>query len=178
MKTIARIASGAAFLLLNPCFGQTAGSVQAWPNKPIRFIANTAPGGPQDILSRLIGQKLTEFLGQPVIVENRSGAGGNIGTVAVANSEPDGYTALMSSTAFVANVSLYPQPGYDAERDFIPLAVIARQPTLILVNANSPARNLIELLRLAKDSKLAFATPGSGTRTRIAQISLSLKGVF
>jgi tripartite-type tricarboxylate transporter receptor subunit TctC len=106
---------------------------------------------------------LTESLGQQVIVDNRSGAGGNIGTALVAKSAPDGYTVLLTVNSVVVNMSLYPNAGYDVERDFIPIAVVVTQPHLIVVNANVRAKTLAELLSLAKTSKLAFATPGSGT---------------
>src|SRR5215831_16403528 len=114
---------------------------QAYPSKPIRFIVPFAPSGPSDIIARLVGQKLADVLGQPVVVENRTGASGNIGAVAAAKSAPDGYTALVTSSAIVVNVTLFPNAGYDAERDFIPVALLA----------------------LAKTSKLAYASPGSGT---------------
>src|SRR5262245_53349789 len=146
-----------AFGVLSPAGAQT------WPNKPVRFIVPFAPGGPSDIIARLIGQKLTESLGQQMIVENRAGAGGNIGTAVAAKSAPDGYTVLVTTSAFAVNASLFPTAGYDAERDFIPTAEVATQPNLIFVNANSPAKTFDEFLKLAKSSKLAYASPGSGT---------------
>ncbi len=141
----------------------STGSGQAWPGKPVRFIAPFAPGGPVDIIGRLLGQKLTESLGQQIIIDNRAGAGGNIGTAAVAKATPDGYTALITSSAFAVNVSLFPDAGYSAERDFIPAVVVASQPNLIFVNANYPAKTLADLVSLAKTTKPAFASPGSGT---------------
>lgn len=158
MKAIVRVlAACAAFSLAGAC------NAQAWPNKPIRFVVPFAPGGPADIIARLVGQRLTETLGQPVIVDSRAGAGGNIGTAAVAKAPPDGYTALVTSSAFVVNVSLYANPGYDAGRDFIPISVVGSQPNVIVVHPSFPARNLGELLSIAKTGKLAFASPGSGT---------------
>jgi len=136
---------------------------QTYPEKPIRFVIPFAPGGPADIIARLTGQKLTELLGQPVVVESRAGAGGNIGAAVVAKAAPDGYTALVTTSAFAVNVSLSPNSGYDAERDFIPAVVVARQPNLIYVHPDLPAKTLAELLALAKTRKLAFASPGSGT---------------
>ena len=152
-----------ALLLQCSCFAQTLSPAQAWPTKTVRFVVPYAPGGPTDVVARLVGQKLTESIGQQVIIDNRSGAGGNIGTAAVAKSTPDGYTVLVTVSAIVINVSLFPDAGYDVERDFIPIVVVARQPELIVVNANSSAKSLAELLSLAKASKLVFATPGSGT---------------
>lgn len=136
---------------------------QDWPSKPIHIVVPFAPAGPADIIARLLGQKLTEYLGQQAIVDNRAGAGGNIGTAVVAKSPPDGYTVLVTSSAFAVNVSLFPNAGYDAEHDFIPTAVAASQPNMIFVNANLPVKTLTDLFALAKSSKLAYASPGSGT---------------
>ena len=136
---------------------------QAWPSKPVRLVIPFAPGGPTDIIARIAGQKLAELLGQPMVIESRAGAGGNIGTAAVAKSAPDGYTVLLTSSAYAVNVSLSPNAGYDAERDFIPVANVAKQANVIFVHPGLPAKTLAELLALAKTSKLAFASPGSGT---------------
>jgi len=162
---IVRAACCAALLLAGAAHAQSApaGAAQAWPAKPIRFIVPFAPGGPADIIARLVGQKLTELLGQQVIIDNRTGAGGNIGTAAAAKSPADGYTVLVTSSAFVVNVSLFPNAGYDSERDFIPTAVVATQPNLIVVHPSVPAKTLAEFLSYAKNSKLAYASPGSGT---------------
>jgi len=136
---------------------------QEWPSKPIRLVVPFAPAGPADIIARLVGQKLNEYLGQQILVDNRAGAGGNIGAAAVAKSAPDGYTVLLTTSALVVNASLYSNPGYDAERDFIPVVSPASQPNMIFVNASLPAKSLAELFSLAKTAKLAFASPGSGT---------------
>lgn len=135
---------------------------QEWPSKPIRLVVPFAPAGPADIIARLVGQKLNEYLGQQIIVDNRAGAGGNIGAATVAKSPPDGYTVLATTSALVVNVSLYSSPGY-TERDFIPVVGVASQPNMIFVNASVPARTLAELFSLARTSKLAYASPGSGT---------------
>lgn len=147
-------------------------SAQTWPAKPLRFIVPFAPGGPADIAARLTGQKLTELLGQQVLVENRAGAGGNIGAAAAAKAAPDGYTALLTTSAFAVNVSLFSNPGYDAEREFIPTALIASQPNMIFVNPGVPARNLAEFLNLAKSAKLAYASPGAGTTPHLTAENL------
>jgi len=158
MKTIARIfAFTAACALAGP------GHAQDWPGKPIRLVVPFAPAGPADIIARLLGQKLSEYLGQQVLVDNRAGAGGNIGAAAVAKSSPDGYTALVTTSALAVNVSLFPNAGYDAERDFIPTGAVASQPNMIFVNASLPAKTLAELFSLARASKLAYASPGTGT---------------
>jgi tripartite-type tricarboxylate transporter receptor subunit TctC len=150
----------------------TAAHAQTWPVKPVRFVIPFAPGGPADIIARLTGQQLAEILGQPVVVESRAGAGGNIGAAAVAKSAPDGYTALVTTSAFAVNVSLTPNPGYDAERDFIPTVVVAKQANLIFVHPGVPATNLAELLAYAKNAKLAFASPGSGTTPHLTAENL------
>ena len=136
---------------------------QAYPSKPIRFVVPFAPGGPADITARLVQPKLPDLLGQPIIVDNRAGAGGNIGAAQVAKSPPDGYTVLLTTSALAVNVTLFPNAGYDAERDFIPVAQLATQPNMVYVNPAVPAKSLAELLALAKASKLAYASPGSGT---------------
>lgn len=136
---------------------------QTWPAKPIRIVVAFAPGGPTDIIARLLAQKLPDTLGQPVIIDNRGGAGGNIGAAAVAKSPPDGYTVLATTSALAVNATLFPNAGYDADRDFVPVVNAATQPNVIYVNANAPAKTLPELLAQAKTSKLAFASPGSGT---------------
>ena len=147
----------AAFALAGSC------AAQDWPNKPVRVIVPFAPGGPVDIIARIVGAKLNESLGQQFVVENRTGAGGNIGAAAVAKSTPDGYTVLMTSSAIVVNASLYSDPGYDAERDFVAVAIPASQPNMIFVNSSLPARTLPELISQSKGKKIAFASPGSGT---------------
>lgn len=138
-------------------------SAQGYPNKPIRIVIPFAPAGPADMIGRLTGQKLSEILGQPVIIDNRGGAGGNLGAAVVAKAAADGYTFLLTTSAFAVNVTLSPKSGYDAERDFIPVAVVAKQANLIFVNPALPVKSLSDLLALAKNGKLSFASPGSGT---------------
>jgi tripartite-type tricarboxylate transporter receptor subunit TctC len=160
MKLVVRAAAcGIAFLFAGAGLAQSP----QWPTKPVRLIAPFAPGGPVDIIARLIGVKLNEYLAQQVLIDNRPGAGGNIGTAAVAKAAPDGYTGLVTSSAFAVNVSLFANPGYDAERDFAPVAVVAKQPNVIFVNAGVPARTLGEFIESAKKTRPGFASPGSGT---------------
>jgi len=141
----------------------SSGFAQTYPAKPVRIIVPFAPGGPADIAARLVGAKLPDLLGQQVLVDNRAGAGGNIGAAAVAKSAPDGYTALVTTSAMAVNMTLFANPGYDAERDFVPVVQIATQPNMVFVNAGSPAKSLDELLQLAKGTKLAYGSPGTGT---------------
>ena len=157
-----------AYAALAPARAQA----QTYPSKPIRFVVAFAPAGPADIIGRIAGQKLAEILGQPVVIENRGGAGGNIGAAQVAKSAPDGYTALVTTSAYAVNVTLSPNAGYDPERDLIPVAVVAKQANLIFVHPGLAAKNLAELLALAKTTKLAFASPGSGTTPHLAAESL------
>jgi tripartite-type tricarboxylate transporter receptor subunit TctC len=136
---------------------------QPYPSKPIRVAVAFPPGGPVDIIARLMGPKLGDLLGQSVVVENVAGAGGNVATTRVAKAAPDGYTMLAHSSAYAVNPTLIPNAGYDGEKDFIPLAIIASQPNLIVVHADFPAKTLAELLALARTEKLAFASAGNGT---------------
>ncbi len=139
----------------------TAASAGTWPARPLRAVVPFAPGGPADLVARLVSQQLAEILGQPVIVDNRPGAGGNIGTTAVAKAPADGYTVLFTSSAFAVNLS-FPEPGF-SERDFAAVTVVAAQPNVIFVHPSVPAKTLPEFFAYAKTAKLAFATPGSGT---------------
>jgi tripartite-type tricarboxylate transporter receptor subunit TctC len=150
----------------------TSAQAQSWPAKPVRIVIPFAPGGPADIIARLTGQKLQEFLGQPFLVESRAGAGGNIGAQAVAKSTADGYTALVTTSAMAVNVTLTPNAGYDAERDLLPVAVIAKQANLVFVHPSVQAKTLAELLAFAKGAKLAFASPGSGTTPHLTAENL------
>ena len=145
---------------------------QAWPAKPVHLIVPFAPAGPVDIAVRLLSPKVGEILGQQLVIENKPGAGGNMGAVQVAKSAPDGYTALITSSAFAVNVSLFANAGYDADRDFVPVVVVASQPNLIAVNANLPVKSLAELIDLAKKSKLAYASPGVGTTPHLTAENL------
>lgn len=136
---------------------------QPYPSKPIRVAVAFPPGGPVDIIARLMGPKLGELLGQSIVVENVVGAGGNVAAVRVAKAAPDGYTVLAHSSAYAVNPTLIPNAGYDGEKDFIPLAIVASQPNLIVVHADFPAKTLAELLERARTEKLAFASAGNGT---------------
>ena len=128
----------------------------------MRIIVPFAPGGPPDTIARLISPKLSEALGQPLIIENRAGAGGNIGTVAVATAAADGYTMLVTSSAFAVNAN-FPDSGYSAERDFAAVTIVAAQPNVVVVHPDVPAKTVAEFVAYAKTRKLAFASPGSGT---------------
>lgn len=140
---------------------------QDWPAKPVHVIVAFVPGGPADIAARLVAQKMPETLGEQMIVDNRGGAGGNIAAALVARSASDGYTALLTTSAVAVNMSLYSHPGYDLEKDLIPVVMIASQPNLFFVNPSVPAKTLGEFIAWAKNRKLSFASPGSGTTPQL-----------
>jgi tripartite-type tricarboxylate transporter receptor subunit TctC len=145
---------------------------QPYPSKPIRVVVAFPPGGPTDIVARLLGPKMSEALGQPIVVENRAGAGGNVPTSQVAKAPADGYTVLVHSSAYAVNPSLFANAGYDPEKDFIAISVVAAQPNLILVHPDFPARSLAELLQMARTSQLAYASPSSGTTPHLTAENL------
>jgi tripartite-type tricarboxylate transporter receptor subunit TctC len=159
----------------------TAAPAQEYPVKAIRFIAPNLPGGPTDILARLIGQKLAESFGQPVVVENRSGAGGNIGTEAAAKSPADGYTLVTGNNAtFGANVSLYKNLGFDPIKDFAPIVLVATQPNILVVHPSLPATSVKQLIVLAKarPGELNYAGSGMGAAAHLAaELFKSMAGV-
>jgi len=156
-------------------------SAQEYPVKAIRFIAPNLPGGPTDILARLIGQKLAESFGQPVVIENRAGAGGNIGTEAAAKSPPDGYTLVTGNNAtFGANVSLYKNLGFDPIKDFAPLVLVATQPNILVVHPSLPVTSVRQLIVLAKarPGELNYAGSGMGAVAHLAaELFKSMAGV-
>src|SRR6267143_1457603 len=133
LKTLLFLIAGTAF-------------AQPYPSKPIRVIVPFSPGGPVDVVMRLLSPKMTEMLGQPLVIENKTGAGGNLGVQQVARAPADGYTVLATSSSFAVNPALTPDAGYNPEKDFIAVAVVASQPNFIVVNAAFPARTLAELL--------------------------------
>jgi tripartite-type tricarboxylate transporter receptor subunit TctC len=138
---------------------------QAWPSKPVRYVVPFPPGGATDILARSIADKLGPALGQPVIVENRAGAAGNLGTELVAKAAPDGYTILMVTVAQSISESLYAKLGYNLMRDLAPVILVARVPNVMVVHPSVPARSVKEFVAYAKANpgKINFASSGSGT---------------
>jgi tripartite-type tricarboxylate transporter receptor subunit TctC len=152
-----------------------------YPSKPIRVIVPFAPGGSTDIFARLVAEKLSVAVAQPVVVENRAGASGNIGAEAVAKAPPDGYTVLMATTGVMAiNNALFKGMGYDAAKDLEPVVFIASITNVLAVPLDLPAKNLAELVALAKKEpgKLTFASSGAGSSTHLsAELLKSMAGI-
>jgi len=149
---------------------QAHAQTAAWPTRPVSLIVTYPPGGGADAMARLIAPKMAEALGQNVVVENRPGAGGQIGAGAVARAHADGYTLLFDASSFAVNPSLYPKLPYDANKAFRPIGVVALFPNVVLVNAQFPARNLAELLAIARSKKdaVSFASSGNGSAQHLA----------
>jgi tripartite-type tricarboxylate transporter receptor subunit TctC len=142
-----------------------------YPTRPVTLIVAFTPGGPSDVLARIVGKKLEQLLGQPFVIENRPGAGGNIAAEVVARSAPDGYTLLMGNNSILAtNASLYRKIGYDAEKDFAPISLIGSQANILVVNPALPAKSMAELIALARaqPGKLNFASSGYGAAAHLA----------
>ena len=157
-----------------------AAQAQSFPNKPIRMVVPYPPGGPTDIVARVVGQKLSEKLGQPLVVENRPGAGGNIGAEAVAKAAPDGYTLLVATTAHAINMTLFSKPGYDTRKDFAPVSLLTRGPLVLVTAPATPAGNAAELIALAKarPGQVTFASSGNGQSTHLAaELFNSMAGI-
>jgi tripartite-type tricarboxylate transporter receptor subunit TctC len=168
VATIARSAVlGAAGILALTMTG-TAQAQQSYPTKPIRYVLSFAPGGSNDILARILGARLQESLGQPVLVDNRPGAGGNIGAEAIARAAPDGYTIGNISATHAINATLYPKLNYDLLKDFTAIIRIAEIPLLLAVHPALPAKGPKELIALSQTRKLAYASSGIGTPGHLA----------
>jgi tripartite-type tricarboxylate transporter receptor subunit TctC len=168
------------FLLLLLAFTPLAWG-QSYPAKPIHLIVPFPPGGPTDIVGRLVAQKISDGVGQPVVVENRAGAGGTVGSIAAAKAPADGYTLLYGSTSTLAIApSLYRSLPYDPRKSFAPISLVSRGPILVVVNAQVPARTLKEFIDLAKKQpgKLSYSSAGSGTPPHLAgELFKSVAGV-
>jgi tripartite-type tricarboxylate transporter receptor subunit TctC len=164
-------ASAAGVTLAQPAPGAGAAKSDAYPTRSIRLVIPFPPAGTADTLARGLGQKLAEYYGQALIMDNRPGAGGNLGSELTAKSKPDGYTLVIATPGpFAANVTL--QAGklpFDPLRDFVPISLIARSPLILVTHPSIPARNIGELLRLAKarPGALNYATPGNGTANHL-----------
>ncbi|WP_341248886.1 tripartite tricarboxylate transporter substrate binding protein [Cupriavidus pauculus] len=157
-----------------------AAGAQDWPTRPIRMVVPYPPGGPTDIVARVVGQKLSERLGQTVVVDNRPGAGGNIGADAVAKAAPDGYTMLVATTAHAINMTLFSKPGYNTRTDFAPVSMLTSGPLVLVTAPSTPAGSVAELVAMARANpgKVTFASSGNGQSTHLAaELFDSMAGV-
>jgi len=146
-------------------------AAQSWPQKPVRFIVPFAPGGATDIAARLLGEKLSQFWGQSVVIENRAGAGGALGAAEAARATPDGYTLFFpSGSVMTANQFVYAKLNYDPEKDFVPVTNVVTGPQVLVVPANSPYKTVKDLIdgARANPGKLTFGHAGIGTQTHLA----------
>jgi tripartite-type tricarboxylate transporter receptor subunit TctC len=165
VKRLDRCALGIMLIVALPVLAQS------YPSKPIRLVLPYPPGGGTDVIARPLAQKLTEQLGQQVIVDNRGGAGGNIGMEFVAKSPADGYTLLFALTAqYAVNLSLYPKLPYDPVRDYAPISLLANAPYLLVVHPALPAKSVAELVTLvkARPGQLSYSSSGNGSGAHLA----------
>lgn len=153
------------FVLLNVMAGGSICQAQSYPTKPVRFVVPFAPGGGMDLMARIIAQKLTEAWTQPIVVDNRAGASGNIGMGLVARTAPDGYTMLLASSNIVVNPLIYKKTLFDPFADFAPISLTAKTPQLLAAYPSVPASTVNDLVLLSRTrpGALSYATPGVGT---------------
>jgi len=146
-----------------------------YPARPITLIVPYPAGGGNDVIARLVAAKMSQNLGQPIVIENRGGAGSTIGTRDVARSAPDGYTLLIATSSLAINPALYPDVAYDPKKDFAPIGLIATSPNFVLVNPAVPVRSVADLIALARKDpgKIDFASTGTGTSTHLAAVLFS-----
>ena len=174
--TIARIWIGLAALAMASLAADAA--AQSYPARPIRMVVGFAPGGPADVMARLIGQRMNVSLGQAIVVENRAGAGGTIAARLVAESEPDGYTLLLGNTStLVISPLMYKNVGYDARKAFAPIAWLGTTSDILVTNPKFPVKSVPELIAYAKANpgKLNYSTPGIGTPPHLIGEMLKLR---
>jgi tripartite-type tricarboxylate transporter receptor subunit TctC len=147
-----------------------AAAAQQYPTRPLRIIVPFAPGGASDVVARLLGQKLTESLGQAVVVDNRPGAGANIGIGLAARAPADGHTLLVASSAFTVNPTLYSKPSYDPFRDFQPITCVGSSPNILAVHPSFPAKSVKELVELVRTQpgRHNYSSPGAGTTPHLS----------
>ncbi|HVL75443.1 MAG TPA: tripartite tricarboxylate transporter substrate binding protein [Noviherbaspirillum sp.] len=169
-----------AGLALTAAFAGTAHANDAWPTKTVRWVVPFPPGGAMDVIARTLGDKLSQSLKQPVIIENRPGAGGTIGSNTVAKADPDGHTIMIVSIGHALNPNLYPRLPYDAAKDFEPVSLVAIVPNVLVVNSTVKANSVSELVAQAKANpgKLTYASAGNGTSIHMAgEMFNSIAGV-
>ncbi len=172
MRILSTLVAGLSVLLL-----PASVAAQEFPTKPIRLIVPFPAGGPNDTIARVIGQRMSELIKQPVLIDNRGGQGGVLGTDAVAKAAPDGYTIAISSAGALTISPSMERVAYDTRRDFAPITLVATVPEMLVVATNVRANNMSELIALAKaqPGKLNFASSGAGSLTHLAGELLKLK---
>ncbi len=175
-RNLGALATAAAGALL----GMRSAKAAAYPDRPIRIIVPFAPGGPTDIMGRILATHLGDAIGGTVVVENRGGAGGNIGMGVAARSEPDGYTLLLTTSAYVVNPSLYAHSPYDPYQDFAPIAELATSPNVILADPKLGISSIAELVARAKANpgELNYGSPGIGTTPHLTGELLKIKAAI
>jgi tripartite-type tricarboxylate transporter receptor subunit TctC len=160
-----------AFTIIGALSLATAAQAADYPTRPVTLVVAFTPGGPSDVLARIVGKQLEHVLGQPIVIENRPGGAGNIAADYVARAKPDGYTLLMGNNSILAtNGALFAQLGYNAEKDFAPISMVGTQPNILVVNPNVPAHSVAELIALAKrePGKLNYGHSGLGTAAHLS----------
>lgn len=170
----------AATLVTHAQTPPAAAAAASYPTKPVRVIVPYPPGGPTDIVARVVFQQVSDATGQQFLIDNRGGAGGNIGAEAAARSPADGYTLLVATTAHAINMSLFKRPGYDINKDFVPVTLLTQGPLVLVATPNFPANNVRELIALAKakPDTLNFASSGNGQSTHLAgELFNSMAGI-
>ena len=164
---------------LGACCASVAGISAAadWPQRPLRLIVPFPPGGSTDMAARVLAERLGAALGQPVIVENKAGASGNIGADAVARAPADGYTLLMAATSFATSPAFFPNLGWSPTKDFAPVSMVATVPIVVVVNNDLPVKSIAELIEHSRRNpgKLNLASPGAATLTRLSGEMFKLK---
>lgn len=168
LQSTARRRTLVAAVLL--ALGGHALAQDAWPTKPVRMVVPFAAGGSTDVIARMVGQRLSTLWGQPVVIDNRAGAGGNVGADAVAKSPGDGYTLLMASGSVTINPSLYKKMPFDTKKDLLPITNVAQGPMLVVVQDGSPHKTLKDLVAAAKakPGTINFASAGVGSQVHLA----------
>ena len=157
------------FALGSLCLFSAFAAAQSWPAKPVRLVVSFAPGGPTDVVARLLSDRFQAVWGQPVVVDNRIGAGGTIGSALVAKAAPDGYTLNLAASSHVYNSALFNNLPYDSIKDFTPIARVSYYPLMLITHPSLPVSNVAELVAYAKSNpgKLAFGSAGGGTGSHL-----------
>jgi tripartite-type tricarboxylate transporter receptor subunit TctC len=158
----------------------TTAQAQAWPTRPVKLVVPYPPGGPTDIVARVVAQHLSDQTGQTFVIENKAGAGGNLGAEAVARSPADGYTLLVATTAHAINMAMFKNLSYDVQRDFVPVSLLTQGPLVLVANPAFPGKTVGEVIAQAraKPGQLNYASSGNGQSTHLsAELFNSMSGV-